>query len=242
MRLYIVGLFCLLNFLSGQKTRPEVVKTKTDTIVVEKLVVPKSEYDKVIKQYIEILEKTNSQLNFGWIPLNTAISFLGILIGFAAIFSGYFIWKQSKEAKALANQWEEKLKISSEKYKKQIDELMNNLRLSENEIKEKAQVFMTVMKQKLDSLSGEANNENTQNQIDEIEKSINEFNKKIFSPTTSKRKTFVCNSPFSCYNCKEIYYQTDQVKDILDSGVFQTHASSICPNCGCNNLISKNEF
>lgn len=50
-------------------------------------------------RYIEILEKTNSQVSLWGNPYGLFIAFLGILFTIAAVFAGFYLYAQTKEFK-----------------------------------------------------------------------------------------------------------------------------------------------
>jgi len=70
-----------------------------DTIVIEKLTLDES----IIKNYAEILEKTNSQLSLWWNPYAVLIATLGILFALMAIIAAVIIYRQSNDYKKLIN-------------------------------------------------------------------------------------------------------------------------------------------
>lgn len=84
-----------------------------DTVVIVHQIID----NKIIKDYEQILEKTNSQLSLWWNPYGLFVAILGILFAILAIIAAFVIYRQSREYKELINK-------SLEEHKAALDKLI----------------------------------------------------------------------------------------------------------------------
>ncbi len=66
--------------------------------------------DPLIQNYIEILEKTNEQLSFWYLPYEVGIGFLTVAIAVLTIGFSFLIWRQSSNNKKILNEFVEQKK------------------------------------------------------------------------------------------------------------------------------------
>lgn len=107
--------FCTSQLTSKDTLQlPTTVSLKKDTIYI----LQNSSHDTEIKNYQEILEKTNNQLSLWWNPYGIFVSLLGVLFAVLAIIATFLIYRQSKEYKAL-------IKNSLDDHKMELEKLIN---------------------------------------------------------------------------------------------------------------------
>lgn len=129
--------------------QPEIQK---DTIIIYRQI-PSED---VIKNYEQIIEKTNRQMSLWWNPYGVLIAALGILFAILAIIAAIIIYWQSEGAKKLIGDSLAKYETSLEKLTNEKDNLLKSYKKSTDnlllEYKEKVKNIKGVGKTEMEEM------------------------------------------------------------------------------------------
>lgn len=106
--------------------KEKIIESKVDTIVIIEKQVDKE----ILKNYTQILEKTNNQLSLWFNPYGIFISMLGVLFTFFAVIVAFIIFRQSKEYKDLIRKSIDEHKLTLENLVREKENQMRNIELS----------------------------------------------------------------------------------------------------------------
>jgi len=188
-----------------------------------------------VKNYIEILEKTNQQLNLWQNPYGIMVGALAVLFTILTIVAVVIIYRQGQEYKNRIN-------ADRELYKKKIDDFLDaqmeviKKREDENiKLSEKADEIIKAYKKQLNISSKEQKKE-IQKVIDklEVEKiSIKNSGPVIVEPDpmADMATVFGLRKYCKCSNCGFGFYINTSKKAFTAIG-----SSVVCPKCGSVNI------
>jgi hypothetical protein len=134
------------------------IKVAADTLIT------RTANDPVSQQYLEILEKTNSQLSLWTNPYGLMVGALALLFTVLTIIAVWITYRQSQDFKA-------QLQSTIDGYSTLIDELMNGY---EKKFKALSQDFEERTKKQIDELEERKAKSVSQDEIDKINERINE--------------------------------------------------------------------
>ena len=116
MRKYILLLFLILPFFSqAQDIAKDTLHSKLSTTTKDTVVIIQRTDDQTIKNYQQILEKTNEQLSLWSNPYGVIIAALGVLFAVLAIIAVFVLYRQSKEYKDLIHKSLQEHKLALDK-------------------------------------------------------------------------------------------------------------------------------
>lgn len=149
--------------------------------------------------YINVLEKTNQQLNLWYNPYAIIIGALAVLFTILTIVAVVIIYLQSQDYK-------EKMKADRELYRKNIEEFLNAQKeiiekqnKNSEEISKKIDVILSEYKKKLKE-SSEKQKEEIQKAIDRLEIEKLTLKTTHLGPVTVSPNIIDYNSPLSMYS------------------------------------------
>lgn len=200
-----------------------------------------------IQNYIDILEKTNQQLNPWYNPYGLMIGILTLLVALIAMGVAYALWRHSKEQRDRMNQfYTEQEKMINEKNKQvqKVEEKLNDL------IKEYEKQLKDSTKQ---------GKKEIQRAIEELKKEKAKIGAYIGPLTVSGGISTMSSSLSSdniglyglnrntsmiCTQCGKIFYYKDSDNSIIggDSILYGAYGTSFkdkdvyCTHCGARNI------
>lgn len=189
----------------------------------------------ILKNYQEILEKTNSQLSLWWNPYGILIAILGVLFTIVTIIAAVLIYRQSREHK-------EMIKESITKY----ETLFSNLIAEKNQqllnIENDLNNLIIETKETLASVEDEKKKEinDILSRLEMQKKSIDsQIYPKFVTPEycepylTADGNFGLKNSPHKCSKCGFGYFVKDQTIPVTTAIYVGANTKSItCPKCG----------
>ncbi len=203
-----------------------------DTVVIVQKIID----DNVVKNYQQILEKTNSQLSLWWNPYGLLISVLGILFTILTIISAVIIYRQSKDHK-------EMLKESITKY----ESILNQLIEEKNKQLKTVEIDLTNLiseyKKKLET-AGEESKKEINEVISKLEKQKDNLETKINPSyvTPEHHEEYLTNyslwqnKPHFCSKCGYGYFVRETpftaTMRITTTPIGGGSKTITCPKCG----------
>jgi len=193
-------------------------------------------YQRIIDNYVSILEKTNNQLNVWTNPYGIMIGFLTLLVAVGAIIVAILLWKNSNDQKDRVNEFfKEQEKIIKERNER-ADKLAEARR---KEAENKFDKLIAEQQKKLES----ATNKNKK----EIEKAISELKKDKASIGVLETPNipFISIEPdvfglFSksiiCTNCGKEFKYYDDSQNFAFTGLGLYNKQIYCSHCGAINI------
>lgn len=225
-----------------------------------------SQYETLLANYANILEKTNNQLSLWWNPYAVMIGILTILIAFITIGFSVYFWLNSREQKKDMKEFYEKreeenktvmnaIKERSDRESKMMEERGRRAKEYEESLDELISSYKEY-KEKLSKLD-----KDNKKDMERIEKVVDELNKakaslgkyellpeviydpKIHLSSYPNSSVFFNKKPsikhIICENCGLDFKYKDSKVDVqfADSVFVYNRKKVYCPHCGKENYL-----
>jgi len=205
-----------------------------------------NQYEIVMKNYAEIVERTNQQLSLWTNPYGLMVGLLTLLITFLAIAVSFLLWKHSHDQKVRVEEFFNR----QEKNIKEKAEIFDNMLKERDERAQKYEESFNNLIQEYQSKLKNANKENKK-EIERLEKTIDELNKNKASlgsyqiPEVIEDMSSICDvygfgnsiRTINCYGCGKKFQYRDKTDMSTASVIFNKNKKVFCPHCGAENFV-----
>lgn len=217
-----IGLFIHNTLpLLGAASLPDTSKRRIDTVYIT------TSKDQVLKNYAEILEKTNQQLGVWSNPYGIMIAALGVLFTIATIIAAVIFYIQSRDFQSKMNQLiakhDELLNGLSEKWRTRLEEMDKEAAKQLDQLKSELKKAPTKMKSEIRKAIAtlEKNREEIENQLSEP---VLKYQPSVWNIKAQMHK---------CKYCRNEYHPS--LNQQKRSGNFLLPSYGTCPSCGKDN-------
>lgn len=205
-----------------------------------------NQYEIVLKNYADIIERTNQQLSLWTNPYGLMVGLLTFLIAFLAIVVSFLLWKHSHDQKVRVEEFFNR----QEKNIKEKAEIFDNMLKERDERAQKYEESFNNLIQEYQSKLKNANKENKR-EIERLEKTIDELNKnkaslgsyqipEVVEDMSSIYDVYGLGNPIrtiTCFGCGKKFQYRDKTDISSASVVFYRNKKVFCPHCSAENFV-----
>ena len=188
-----------------------------------------------IKNYIDILEKTNQQLSLWYNPYGIIVAILAILFTILTIVAVIIIYRQSKDYKEKLEKDRKYYRDEIKKFLDSQEKIIKQRSKTAEEVSEKIEQTLEAYKQKLKESSKEQK-KSIQEAINRLEMEKLTLKKDIGPMTVTPNRDYSWTSSYKkfhkCSKCGFGFYVEDFSTQGLVSPNFLYNTTVTCPNCG----------
>lgn len=206
-----------------------------------------NQYEIVMNNYAEIVERTNQQLSLWTNPYGLMVGLLTFLIAFLAIVVSFLLWKYSHDQKVRVEEFFSR----QEKNIKEKAEIFDNM-LKERD--ERARKYEESFNNLIQEYQGKLKNVNKENkkEIERLEKTIDELNRnkasvssykipEVIDDVSSIYAAYGLGNPIhtmTCFGCGKVFQYKDKERDsVVATSFYNKNRKVYCPHCGAENFV-----
>lgn len=231
---YLTILLLILKIsITASMAQIDTIPNKPTIVVHDTIYVSTKSDTQILREYQEILEKTNQQLSLWWNPFGVLIGALGILFTILTIISAIIIYRQSKEHREILD---ESIKKNEAILNKLIEEKNQQLKAVETNLSELIMESKAKLKTATEDNKKEINEliskleiqrESIDSQISPVYVTPESHNVRLSSSDIMGMR----NKPHTCTSCKFKYFVKDK-KAWYGVDLIGGTKTVTCPKCG----------